>query len=497
MQQNYDADIIIVGGGTAGAVCAIAAARLGLKTILAEKTGIIGGVAATTLMGSFANLIVNTKHEQLLGGIIMELIERLVQCGATPYHSVQDAIHSTIDAPFTIPFKPIYYTKVLTDMLLESKAAVFLDSVFIKAQDNKTDKTLHFACGSTLFCVKAKVAVDATGNADVANALGVPLKEGVSTHGCLMRISGVDIDKTFAYIKDTKPWIIDETYEPWLRQKLGLKENESIKRCKHLLDPLSYDHAPMENRKDILLTPKRFEYIEKRWEKEGIIYNIELNLLRHLIRKASDNNDFVLDKSITPDMGVTFNGDGIAYGAWGEGVALCNVAKPYGFHTENPQENTQAALEALQYNFMMFDFLKKYVPGFENSEILDMGTQTISRVGRTICGCEDIEESGDNPIYKAPIYLFGGVYAHWQGDEVPYGRIVCQSCDNVFAIGKCSSKGYSFRSQLSCMSMGVAAAAAAKVIINTHCTSHSIKVQSLEKELESMGVILKRENINE
>ncbi|MEG2595562.1 MAG: FAD-dependent oxidoreductase [Ruthenibacterium sp.] len=496
MQQKHDADIVVVGGGTAGAVCAIAAARLGLHTILVEKTGMIGGVAATTLMGSFANLAVTTEHEPLLGGLVTEIIARLVACGATPYHSLQDALHSTIDAPFTIPFLPIYYTKILTDMLRESSATVFLDSVFIGGQEIAHKKQLLFACGSTRFTVDATVAVDATGNADVAAAIGAPVNEGVSSHGCLMRIGGVDIEKTFAYIKEAKPWEPDATFAPWLREKLGIGKDEKIPFCRHLLDPLSYDHAPMETREDTLLTPKRFEYIEKRWKGEGIFYNIELNLLRKKIRTATDHGDFILNQIIAPGQGITFNGDGIAYGAWGEGVALCNVAKPYGFHAENPQESTRASLEALQYNFMMFAFFKKYVPGFENSALLDMGSQTISRVGRTICGCEDLPATPEHAVFTTPIYLFGGVYAFWQGDAVPYGRIVCREYDNLFAVGKCSSKGFSFRSQLSCMSMGVAAAAAAKVIQDTQCTAHSMPADALRRQLKTMCVILEKEHAN-
>src|SRR4051794_37345722 len=43
MPENFDYDVIVVGGGPGGYVAAIRAAQLGLKTACVEKRGALGG----------------------------------------------------------------------------------------------------------------------------------------------------------------------------------------------------------------------------------------------------------------------------------------------------------------------------------------------------------------------------------------------------------------------------------------------------------------------
>lgn len=48
MQQETQFDLIVVGGGTAGAFSAIAAAREGLKVAVVERGTCLGGLAASS-----------------------------------------------------------------------------------------------------------------------------------------------------------------------------------------------------------------------------------------------------------------------------------------------------------------------------------------------------------------------------------------------------------------------------------------------------------------
>ncbi len=48
VRDNYD--VIVAGGGVAGAAAAIAARRLGAKTLLLEKSGVPGGLATSGLV---------------------------------------------------------------------------------------------------------------------------------------------------------------------------------------------------------------------------------------------------------------------------------------------------------------------------------------------------------------------------------------------------------------------------------------------------------------
>lgn len=490
----YQADITVIGAGTGGAVCALAAARCGLKTVLAEQTGVIGGVAATALMGSWANLLINTDMQMMAGGIILEILERMVNQGATPYQTLQEAIHGKIGKPFTVPFQPVWYTQVLTEMLREAGVTILLNATFTGASELPDGrKCLYLAFGTQKVEIQTKVAVDATGNAVVAKSLGaevVSVSAGTETYGCLMRIANVDIDRILQYIRERKPWEPDAAFMEWLSVQTRNCSEGSKRRLRYLGDPVTYDHAPMEHADDKLLTPERFAYIEERYQKEGVIYTLELCLLRHLMRAAAEKGDFILEHRTDERCGVTFNGDGIAWGGWGDRIALCNVAKPYGYNPAHLEEQTQAILEAKNYNVMFFRFLQKYVPGFENSYLLDMAEQAVARGSQMIVGCDDAKTLAENSLYAQPIYTFGGIYRHQVGVPVPYGKIVSRNKSNLFAVGKCSSHGMQYRSQISCMSMGVAAAAAARLICSQNCTSHTLFAEDLAQQLELMEVVI-------
>ncbi len=55
MQVHDQWDVIVVGGGTAGAPAAIAAARNGAKVLVVEKNGYLGGASTSALVSPYAN----------------------------------------------------------------------------------------------------------------------------------------------------------------------------------------------------------------------------------------------------------------------------------------------------------------------------------------------------------------------------------------------------------------------------------------------------------
>ncbi len=85
-------DVVIVGGGTAGVVAALAAARQGVKTALVESKGYLGGIAVDggTALHSYYNLwkaFPGVEKKQLVKGIPQEIIDRLVSVGGTTGHT--------------------------------------------------------------------------------------------------------------------------------------------------------------------------------------------------------------------------------------------------------------------------------------------------------------------------------------------------------------------------------------------------------------------------
>src|SRR5215211_8800277 len=80
------ADVLVVGGGSAGLAAAVAAARLGVSVRLVEKHGFLGGTLTMVTLGSICGLYTVTETEvtPVVGGFAAEVAERLRREGGAP-----------------------------------------------------------------------------------------------------------------------------------------------------------------------------------------------------------------------------------------------------------------------------------------------------------------------------------------------------------------------------------------------------------------------------
>lgn len=70
------AEVVVVGGGTSGAIAAVASARNGAETLIVESNGFLGGTATFgyPFLGFF-----NGRGEQVVSGLPQEVVDRLVR----------------------------------------------------------------------------------------------------------------------------------------------------------------------------------------------------------------------------------------------------------------------------------------------------------------------------------------------------------------------------------------------------------------------------------
>jgi flavin-dependent dehydrogenase len=69
-------DVIVAGGGPAGSVAAISAARNGASVLMVEKLGFPGGMATAGMVNPI-HTYHNMRKEQIVGGVPDEIVKRL------------------------------------------------------------------------------------------------------------------------------------------------------------------------------------------------------------------------------------------------------------------------------------------------------------------------------------------------------------------------------------------------------------------------------------
>lgn len=160
---NYD--VVVCGGGPAGFIAAIAAARSGARVALVERFGFLGGMATA---GIVAPLSVFTYNgEKVIGGIPWEFCERLQEMGG-----------GLIEKPLgNVAFEPELYKLCCQRMVLEAGVDLFTNSYLSGCScSGGAVKAIFLENKNGTEALQADVFIDCTGDADLAHAAGVPMQ---------------------------------------------------------------------------------------------------------------------------------------------------------------------------------------------------------------------------------------------------------------------------------------------------------------------------------
>lgn len=193
-------DVIVAGGGTAGVMAAIAAARQGARTVLVESKGYTGGIITEggTALHSYYNVwkpYEGVEKRQLVGGISYEIIERLTQMGGTSGHAElslgydHDSVCLAVDVEL---YKLLSHT-----MLEDAGVYVCLNTLLVDAiteEQRITGVIAESRSGREVFFARA--FVDCTGFGDLAAFAGAEYTEPNDYPVCnSMGVANVDIEK--------------------------------------------------------------------------------------------------------------------------------------------------------------------------------------------------------------------------------------------------------------------------------------------------------------
>lgn len=200
MESFYD--LVVAGGGMSGVCAAISSARAGVKTLLIDDNGFLGG--ALTAMGVGPMMTFFAGEKQIIKGLGQEIIDHLVSEGLSPGH-VHDG---TNYVAYNTPFDAEGLKSVLDKMVMESGCDLLLHTSLIGVEESeRVVKSIYVHNKDGISKISAKVFIDATGDADLAKMSGVPCITGRPadhiTQPMTMNIKVANVD-----VKELKKYIL-------------------------------------------------------------------------------------------------------------------------------------------------------------------------------------------------------------------------------------------------------------------------------------------------
>lgn len=468
-------DVVVAGGGTAGVVAAIAAARTGAKTVLIEQKGYVGGtlLEGGTTMHSFFTLgkFFGRESRQIVKGIPQEIIDRLTAAGGCSGHLV-DEVGIDYDEHCTLIDVEVYKI-VAAEMLQETGVTIYFNTLIAGADvenghvkgvivQSRVEGRLYFEAGAF---------IDATGWGDLSAYAGaeytLPQEYSVANS---VGVAGIDVERYTRYLQENGG-VSGITY--------GLRDGKEDQIVRvgasfhKVLSTLMAQHAKAQG------TGKASAMLNIQENPDN---RIPLEVQRELARLAltlgfttiHDNYFMYLKVNYVMKQGVT-----------------------------SQAEMTRAEIELRRRQRESLELLKKSIPGCEHAFIARTSPTLCTRRGRTIVCDYDIPNSEilAGQHHEDDVALFGfhdcAPKMHVGGDGsygIPLRAILVKGIDNLFAVGMMISSDYyaymSTRNTVSCMAQGQAAGTLAAMAAARQLPPRQVPFAELKAQLLADGVYL-------
>src|SRR5215468_7247876 len=182
-------EVLVVGGGIAGIMAALAAGRSGAQTLLVERFGSLGGTGTAAMMSLFYVPYAASR------GLVRELFDRLIARGGA------------IPGEFVVYDAEMYKVTAL-EMLAEAGVQVLLHTLVSNViVEDGVVRGIIVENKSGRQAILARAIVDASGDADIAARAGAPYVKGREADGkmrpmtLIFRIGGVDVPRLVEYVR--------------------------------------------------------------------------------------------------------------------------------------------------------------------------------------------------------------------------------------------------------------------------------------------------------
>ena len=190
MDGKYD--VIVFGGGTAGTVAAIQAARAGARTLLVEKNGLLGGTIAVGGIAAPAHFC--AWGRQIIAGIGWELVCKALAEGGRPAPTPRSAGLS--NTPKHTPVDAVLFGAVCVETAADAGVDALLHAMPASVTFVDGAWSVGVCTKTGVRTAEAKALIDATGDANVVSLAGFDVirSDIVQPATLQMRCSGYDPD---------------------------------------------------------------------------------------------------------------------------------------------------------------------------------------------------------------------------------------------------------------------------------------------------------------
>lgn len=180
-------DVVVCGGGPAGFIAAISAAREGARTAIIEQYGFFGGMATAGLVTPIS--VFSYNGGRVIGGIPWEFVERLEKMGG-----------ALVEQPLNnVAYDPELYKLCAQRMVKDAGADMYMHSYLSGCiKENGRIRYAVFENKNGTEAIEGRVFIDSTGDADLAFMAGVQMQpmngELLQPASMYFVLSGVDTD---------------------------------------------------------------------------------------------------------------------------------------------------------------------------------------------------------------------------------------------------------------------------------------------------------------
>ncbi len=454
----FEVDVLVVGSGIAGSTAAVAAARNGAKTMVVDRFGYPGGNMGPGLIAGAPNLeLPESMIKNGLPGIPGEFVRRCER-----YCNARLLNHYFRDSHVI--------SHVWLKMMQESGVELMFNTYAadpIMEGDRVAGLLIENKSGTQ--AIKAKVVIDATGDADVAFRAGAPVDNGSSLFhaGVYFAMANVNVEK----------------YEEEVLQKeLGAEDIRWVEN----LDPVVGKR--LEHLKPLI------PYYRKAWEsgEYKFIQNIDNRwsiLCDHGISRSVSVWQYVPDPFRKGKYGIL----GVLVGVWGPRDRQ-DVETSGSASVMNKLE-----VSSRIYIFETARFLRKYMPGFEESYLHFVAPYFHARGGRSIVSeysltMKDVEKEQrqDDVIFITDDHAISrsdeepDVYGYIpkRTFDFPYRQLLPKRIEGLLAAGRSAIiQPPVTRVRWMVFLMGQAVGVAAALAVKRHVMPRDLDVKELQRLL--------------